>query len=79
MVFALGMAAKHPNWRQLGQDILAEVQTQIPTLIQLQSRQVPADSNPKHPSSQQHKLTRYDQFIANATQWSTYLMIVLLN
>lgn len=71
MVFALAMAAKHPNWRQLGQDLLAEVQTQIPTLTQLQSRQVPTDSNPKHPSSQQHKLTRYDQFIPNAAQAST--------
>lgn len=68
MVFALNMAVNHVNWRQLGEELLSEVQRQLPTLVQLQSRQLPKQISYQHPHSHQHNLQGYDVFIYSTEQ-----------
>ncbi len=66
MVYVLNMAAKSKDWRQLGQDLLSEVNIRIPSLVQLQSRQLPDTQaiTPNHVN--QHELAPYDLFIHNS-------------
>ncbi len=66
MVYVLAMAAKREDWRQLGQDLLAEVKHSIPSLTQLQSRQLPDTQAVTDNQVKQHDLAPYDLFIHNS-------------
>ena len=71
MVFVLNMAAKHNDWRQLGQSLYEEIQTRIPPLTEMQSRQLPRQSSAHSVNHIQHELAAYDQLIPSTTGATT--------
>ena len=68
IVSLLHIASQDQDWRQLGEKVLAEAQIRIPSLHELQSRQLPTNTQHDTKPSEQHLLADYDRFIPQSSQ-----------